>query len=130
MIILVVDDEPRNRFVLAATLKGHGYEVAQAASGWEALKICARLRPDVVITDLRMPELDGADLASQIHATWPETAVILTSGYFTDKAQKVISAGLADFIYKPIEQDLLLAKIQRLLLRLGVHKPQVASPIL
>lgn len=123
-MILVVDDEPRNRFFLAAMLKRHGYEVAQAGSGSDALKICPKTRPDVVITDLNMPELDGADLTRQIHANWPETSVILTSGYFTDKAQKVISAGLADFIYKPIELDLLLTKIKRLLLRLGARKIQ------
>ncbi len=119
-MILVVDDEPRNRFVLADGLKRQGYEVAQASDGMEALNVFSRLPPDVVITDLRMPELDGADLAIQIYANWPGTAVILTSGYFTDKAQKVISAGLADFIYKPVDQGMLLAKIQ--LLRNGKRR--------
>jgi CheY-like chemotaxis protein len=113
-MIIVVDDEPRNRFVLAGILKCRGYEVIQASDGFEALKLLSKLQTEVVITDLRMPELDGADLAIQIHVNWPDTAVILTSGYFTDKAQKVISAGLAAFIYKPIEQCLLLAKIQGL----------------
>ena len=113
-MIIVVDDEPRNRFVLAGILKCQGYEVIQASDGMEALKLLSKLQTEVVITDLRMPELDGADLAIQIHVNWPDTAVILTSGYFTDKAQKVISAGLAAFIYKPIEQSLLLAKIQGL----------------
>ena len=117
-MILVVDDDPRNRFVIADMLKRQGYEVAQASNALEALKAFSRLRPDVVITDLRMPEIDGADLALQIHANWPGIAVILASGYFTDKAQKIISAAWADFIYKPIEKESLLAKIQRLQLRL------------
>jgi CheY-like chemotaxis protein len=122
-VILVVDDELRSRFMLVEILRRHGYEVVQASDGMEALTLFSRLPlPDVVITDLRMPGLDGADLALRIHAGWPGTGVILTSGYFTDKAQKVISAGLADFIYKPIEKNLLLAKIQRLLLRLGADK--------
>ena len=76
-----------------------------------------------------MPEIDGADLALQIHANWPGTGVILASGYFTGKAQKVISAGWADFIYKPIEQELLLAKIQRLQLRLAAQKTQSARNV-
>ena len=121
-MILVVDDDPRNRFILAGILKPRGYEVTQASDGLEALKTFSRLPPDVVITDLRMPNLDGADLAVQIHTNWPMSGVILTSGYFTDKAQKVISAGLADFIYKPIERSLLLTKIQRLELRLAAQK--------
>jgi CheY-like chemotaxis protein len=118
-MILVVDDEPRNRFVLAGMLRRQGYEVVQAADAFEALKAFLRLRPDVVITDLRMPDMDGADLALQIHANWPGTGVILTSGYFTGKAQKVISAAWADFIYKPIDKELLQAKIHRLQLRLA-----------
>jgi CheY-like chemotaxis protein len=121
-MILVVDDDPRNRFVIAGILTRQGYEVAQASDAMEALKVLSRLRPDVVIADLRMPELDGADLALQIHANWPETAVILASGYFTGKAQKVISAAWADFIYKPVDKELLLAKIQRLRLRLADGK--------
>jgi len=124
-VILVVDDEPRNRFLLANILKRQGYEVAQASDALEASKVFSRLRPDVVITDLRMPEIDGADLALQIHANWPGTGVILTSGYFTGKAQKVISAEWADFIYKPIDQELLLAKIPRLQLRLVAQKNSI-----
>ena len=124
-MILVVDDEPRNRFLLADILKRQGYKVAQASDALEATKVFSRLRPDVVITDLRMPEIDGADLALQIHANWPGTGVILTSGYFTGKAQKVISAEWADFIYKPIDQELLLAKIPRLQLRLVAQKNSI-----
>jgi CheY-like chemotaxis protein len=121
-MILVVDDDLRNRFVIADMLKRQGYEVAQASNALEALKAFSRLRPDVVITDLRMPEIDGADLALQIHANWPGIGVILASGYFTGKVQKIISAAWADFIYKPIEKELLLAKIQRLQLRLAALK--------
>jgi c-di-GMP phosphodiesterase len=123
-MILVVDDEPRTRFVIAGMLKRHGYEVAQASDALEALKVISTVQPDVVITDLRMPEIDGADLALQVHANWPGTGVIVMSGYFTGKAQKVISAAWADFIYKPIDKELLLAKIQRLRLYLSALKTQ------
>jgi DNA-binding NtrC family response regulator len=128
-MILVVDDEPRTRFLLAAILKQQGYEVAQASDGLQALRVFSRSPPDVVIADLRMPELDGTDLAIQIHANWPKTGVILTSGYFTDKAQRIMSAGLADFIYKPIDQALLLVKIKRLPFRLPALKAQSASHV-
>jgi len=126
-MILVVDDEPRNRFVVADMLKRQGDEVIQASDAFEALQVFSRLRPDVVITDLKMPELDGADLALQIHANWPGTGVILTSGYFTGKAQKVISAPWADFIYKPVDKEFLRAKIQRLRLRL-VERQNNSAP--
>jgi YesN/AraC family two-component response regulator len=127
-MILVVDDEPLIRFGIGRILKRHGYEVIEAADGPEALELLLKWRFDLVITDVRMPNVDGADLALQIHANWPETGVILSSGYFSDKAQKIISAGLAGFIYKPIEADLLIAKVQRAALSLSVQKIHPASP--
>ena len=126
-MILIVDDESLIRFAIRRILKGQGYDVIEAGDGLEALELVSRWRSDLVITDLRMPNLDGADLALQIHASWPGTAVILTSEYFSQKAQKVISAGLAGFIYKPIEQDVLIAKMQSAVSRFGVQKIHPAT---
>src|SRR5262245_13026487 len=127
-MILVVDDEPLNRFLIATILRRQGYQVLEAADALTALELVSKWRFDLVVTDLKMPNSDGADLALQIHANWPQTGVILTSGYFSHKAQKVISAGLADFIYKPIERDLLISKIQNAVSRLGMHKFHSISP--
>ena len=121
-MILVVDDEPLIRFAIGRILKRQGYDVIEAADGLEALAVASQRRVDLVITDLEMPNLDGADLALQIHGNWPETAVILSSGYFPEKAQKVLSAGLANFIYKPIEPDVLIAKVQSLTSRVSAQK--------
>ena len=126
-MILVVDDEPLTRFLIGSILKRHGYHVIEAANGLEAQELVSKWRFDLVITDLNMPKMDGVELALQINAKWPETAVILTSGYFSQKAQKLISAGLAGFIYKPIERDVLIAKVQRAASRLPAHKIQGAS---
>jgi DNA-binding response OmpR family regulator len=125
-MILVIDDELLNRFTVASILKRHGYQVIEAADGLKGLELISKWRFDLVITNLRTPKLDGADLAVQIHANWPETALILTSGYFSAKAQKVLAAGLADFIYKPIERDQLIAKVQSAVLRSTVQ--QIHSP--
>jgi ATP-dependent Lon protease len=127
-MILVIDDELLNRFAIASILKRQGYEVIDAGDGLEGLELISKWQFDLVITNLRMPKLDGADLAVQIHANWPETALILASGYFSEKAQKVLAAGLADFIYKPIERDQLIAKVQSAVLRSTVQKIDSASP--
>jgi YesN/AraC family two-component response regulator len=121
-MILVVDDELLIRFAIGRILKRQGYDVIEAVDGLEALAVVSQRRVDLVITDLEMPKLDGADLALQIHANWPETAVILSSGYFPERAQKVLSAGLANFIYKPIERDVLIAKVQRVTARVSAQK--------
>src|SRR5881394_3220026 len=73
---LVVDDEPRLRRVLVRLLEGEGFGCAEAASGVEALQELERAPVPLVISDLRMPAMDGVTLLREIIARWPETAVI------------------------------------------------------
>ena len=113
-MILVVDDEPLARLAIGRILGRQGYEVMEAADGWEALDFLSNWRFDLVLTDVRMPNLDGADLAAQIHINWPETPVILMSGYITEKVRKLISEGSTQFLQKPIDRNVLIANIQRL----------------
>src|SRR5437763_186004 len=76
---LVVDDEPRLRRVLVRLLEGEGFTCAEAGSGTEALEMMHHDPVPLVISDLRMPQMDGVTLLREILARWPDTAVIVVT---------------------------------------------------
>ena len=118
MKALVVDDEPLARERLA-TLIGEiaGVEVAgEATNGVEALEAAARLRPDVVLLDIRMPVMDGLEVARHLDAIESPPAVIFCTAY-QDHALEAFEANAVDYLVKPIRAERLsaaLAKAQRL----------------
>jgi NarL family two-component system response regulator LiaR len=80
--VLLVDDEPRLRGQLGALLGDYGIAVVgEAGNGREGVELACRLRPDVVLMDLRMPELDGIEATRQLSRLLPSTAVIVLSAY-------------------------------------------------
>src|SRR2546427_12028620 len=79
MRCLVVDDEPRLRRVLVRLLEGEGFSCAEAGSGVEALQELEKGPVPLVISDLRMPEMDGVTLLREIITRWPETAVLVVT---------------------------------------------------
>jgi two-component system, NtrC family, response regulator AtoC len=104
--ILVVDDEPNLRRVLAAQLSRDGYEVHAVADGKAALKILEEQYVDVVITDLRMPELDGLELMRRALALEPELPVVIITAHGTvDNAVEALKSGAFDYITKPFDQN-------------------------
>ena len=80
--ILLVDDEPNIRTVLTAVLENAGYRVDVAHDGFAALRSIQRSRPDLLITDLRMPNMNGFELLSVIRARYPDVPTIAISGEF------------------------------------------------
>jgi CheY-like chemotaxis protein len=81
--LLVVDDEPSIREVTSAMLAEQGYEVLTAEDGQEALEVLPRFRPDLVVTDLRMPRLSGFELLEIIRKQFPGLPVIAVSGEYS-----------------------------------------------
>jgi NarL family two-component system response regulator LiaR len=80
--VLLVDDEPRLRAQLGAVLADYGVAViGEAGTGREGVELACRLRPDVVLMDLRMPELDGITATRELAAVLPSTPVIVLSAY-------------------------------------------------
>ncbi|WP_126445289.1 HD domain-containing phosphohydrolase [Sulfuricystis multivorans] len=79
--ILCVDDEPSILAALKRVFRPHGYTVLTAGSGQEALELLAKEPVDLVISDMRMPQMDGAQLLEQVFQRWPETKRILLTGY-------------------------------------------------
>jgi len=119
MRILVVDDVEDARIYLDAILSASGYETELAEDGEAALERIRAQAPDLVITDLLMPRLDGFDLCRRIKSD-PETRdipVIVYTATYTEDADRDLAhaAGAARFVIKPAEPDVLLAEVEELL---------------
>ena len=106
--ILVVDDEASARSGLEKLLKQAGYHVSPAADGVIALEIATESAPDVVVTDLKMPNMDGMTLLSKLREQDPDLPVIVTTAFGdVSNAVDAMRKGAADFITKPIDFDVL-----------------------
>ena len=114
--ILIVEDEKVLRESLAGLLEEEGYEVLQASNGKEAYDLVVDRPVDLVLSDVRMPEMDGLTLLGHLKQLAPETPVIMITAYGTvDSAVEAMKAGGWDYLLKPVQFDDLLLKIQRAL---------------
>ncbi|MBI3999989.1 MAG: sigma-54-dependent Fis family transcriptional regulator [Candidatus Omnitrophica bacterium] len=115
--ILIVDDEKNTRDGLKQFLRSLGYDVLLAENGKEALPLIKKERPDIVLSDLKMPEMDGIDLLHEIKRTTPDTIVIMLTAYGTvENAVQAMKAGAYYYLTKPInfeELELVLKKALR-----------------
>ena len=115
--ILLVDDDQATRILLTRILQQPDYVFTEADHGNKALDLLEKSCFDLIITDLRMPEVDGIAFALRAHARWPHIPIVLMSGYFTEAAWKLDSEVFGGFIQKPINREVLLRIIQRLLIK-------------
>jgi DNA-binding NtrC family response regulator len=107
--LLIVDDEAALRSAIAERLADHGFSVEQAGSGEEALQRLADFAFDVLITDLRLPGMNGREVLDAALERYPDIIAIVITGYGTVKdAVEAIKHGAADFITKPFQFDALL----------------------
>lgn len=112
--ILLVDDEEGIRRVLAITLEDEGYEVLTAESGEEALRRFEEALPQLVLTDIKMPGMDGVELLQLIKERSPDTEVIMMTGHGDmELAIKSLQFDAADFITKPIHDEALEVALRR-----------------
>lgn len=113
--ILVVDDEPLKRITLQIELSEQGYEVYEAADALTGRRIFESKPIDVVVTDVRMPGMNGLDLLASLKQIRPDVEVILMTAYATvDTAVLAIKRGAYDYITKPFTTQELLNKLDRL----------------
>lgn len=112
--ILVVDDDNSVRRVVQMQLSEAGYDVALAGSGGEALRMLLEHRPKLLITDLRMPDLDGLELLRRIADDQIQTTVIIITAFGTiETAVQAMRLGAYDYVTKPIDYEALLLAVQR-----------------
>ncbi|MCE9638078.1 MAG: response regulator, partial [Planctomycetes bacterium] len=113
--VLVVDDEPDLRLGLRMLLRGAGFDTVEAASGAEALQAFDRAPADIVLTDLQMPGMSGADLLVEIQRRAPGTTVVILTGFGTiQTAVWCMQRGASHFLTKPFDNDELLRLFSRL----------------
>ena len=110
--ILIVEDEPPIRRLLRTTLGAHDYRTLEAATGAEALSALRHHRPDLVLLDLGLPDIDGLALIGRIREISPVPIVVLSSR--GDEAAKVaaLDAGADDYVTKPFGADELMARLR------------------
>jgi len=115
--ILIVDDEPQITRVLRTSLTGHGYDVRSAADGESALETYGDWGPDLVITDLSMPNLDGIELCRRLRKISSVPIVVLSVKGEEQTKVEALDAGADDYVTKPFGMDELLARIRAALRR-------------
>lgn len=112
--ILIVDDEPHAYQALQLLLRAEGYCVDLAESAAEAFEMIGKNSPDLVLTDLQMPEMDGIALCRGLRAFSPELPVIVVTGFAdTATAVRALQAGAEDYLTKPVDFEELLLSVQR-----------------
>jgi len=110
--ILVVDDEPQITRVLRSSLASNGYEVQIAEDGVAALEKMAKWSPDMVITDLAMPRMDGVALCTEIRTHSDVPILVLSVRDQEDSKIKALDAGADDYVTKPFSIQELLARVR------------------
>jgi len=110
--ILVVDDEPAILRAVGTNLRGHGYRVETAGTGSEALERYERARPDLVVLDLNLPDLDGVEVIARIRTRGPVPIIVLSVREEEREKVAALDAGADDYITKPFGADELLARVR------------------
>jgi len=110
--VLVVDDEETVRKLLQRILEGAGYQVATAANGKEALYKVSLGETELVLLDIKMPEMSGIEVLSKLTAESPDIcAIMVTSVVETETAVEAMKLGAYDYILKPFDRDDVLQKV-------------------
>jgi DNA-binding NtrC family response regulator len=122
-VILVVDDEPLQRDILKTILDDEGCETHTAPSAEEGLKVLEGIRPDVILTDLKMEGMDGIEFMESLPSEPFKPSVIVMTAYGTiSSAVEAIKKGAFDYLAKPIDKDVLLITVKRAVERVDLLK--------
>src|SRR5437660_151868 len=127
--ILVVDDEPQITRVLKTTLSSQGYSVRTASDGDQAVQLMKEWTPDLVITDLRMPNLGGLELCRHVRAKSRIPIIVLSVKGEERIKVEALDAGADDYVTKPFGVNELLARVRAALRRASAPEQPETSPI-
>jgi two-component system KDP operon response regulator KdpE len=125
--VLVVDDEPQILRALRINLHARQYDVVTAGSGQGALRAATEAHPDLVILDLGLPDMDGADVIRSLR-TWTQVPIVILSGRMNSAAKvDALGAGADDYVTKPFSVEELLARIRAVTRR--TTEPELVAPV-
>lgn len=127
--ILIVEDDERLRTLTAEYLQGNGMEVAQVDNGEEAIRIIQRDNPDLVVLDLMLPGVDGLGVCREVKPAFRNPILMLTAR--TDEMDEVLGLemGADDYVAKPVQPRVLLARIRALLRRMPTEPQSTAQKL-
>lgn len=115
-MILYIEDNEQNLYLVTFLLEKHGYEVCAAMDGQEGINIAAKVRPDLILLDIQLPLMDGYAVARQLRAN-PDLAgipiVAVTSYAMTGDREKALAAGCNGYIEKPINPDTFMEQVEQ-----------------
>jgi len=129
--ILIIEDNEMNRDVLSRRLRRQGYDVLIATEGLEGLRLARQSRPDLILMDLGMPDIDGWECTRRLKADEVTSAIpviALTAHAMLGDRQRALDAGCDDFDTKPIDFAGLLERMHRLLTPSRTSAPTHATP--
>lgn len=127
--ILVVDDEPQITRVLKTTLSSQGYGARAASDGDEAVQLMKDWSPDLIITDLRMPNMDGLELCRQVRQKSRVPIIVLSVKGEERTKVAALDAGADDYVMKPFSINELLARVRANLRRVATEQPPETQSI-
>jgi CheY-like chemotaxis protein len=115
--ILVIEDNPDNIRLVDYVLRAHGYEPLLATGGAEGLRIAGDAKPDLILLDIRMPHMDGYEVAARLKQMDLEGTkiVAVTASAMVGDRERIAAAGFDGYIQKPIEPETFIADIERFL---------------
>jgi len=121
--ILLIDDEKDILRVLSMSLRSDGYDVCTAGSGEEGLAVFEKEAPHIVLTDIRMPGMDGLEVLRRLKARNPNVEIIIITGHGDiDAAIEALQYGASDFINKPVRDEALSVALKRAVEKLGIRR--------
>jgi two-component system KDP operon response regulator KdpE len=118
-LVLAVDDDPALLRTLTINLRARGYQAATATDGSAALRAIEEQRPDLVVLDLGLPDLDGMAVLKQVRAVGEVPVVVLSARHSSDEKVAALNLGADDYVTKPFSMDELIARLQAALRRGG-----------
>jgi two-component system, OmpR family, KDP operon response regulator KdpE len=110
--VLVVDDEPQIVRALRINLRARGYDVDAAPDGRTALDLAARRHPDVIILDLGLPDMEGAEVIRGLRGWTSVPIIVLTARHASEEKVEILDVGADDYVTKPFGMDELLARLR------------------
>jgi len=121
--LLLVDDEDNLRSMLDAALRHHGFDVTSLANGRDALSVATESRPDLIVLDVMLPDLDGFEVCRRLRSDGVRTPVLfLTARDATEDKVRGLTLGGDDYLVKPFSLEELVARVQAVLRRSGLTR--------